>query len=145
MRARLTIVPVVAALAAATLPAAAGDLVYRPISPGFGGSPFNTDYVFGTAERAQSDPNSQQGGGGFGGGPNTPLENFTESLQARLLGQVSDDIVTAIFGEDAAEEGRFNVAGTVIEFRRGGDTINLTITDTGTGQTTTIDVPVPRP
>jgi len=144
MRARLTIVPVLAMLGAA-LPAVAGELVYRPISPGFGGSPFNTDYVFGTAERAQSDPYSQQGGGGFGGGDNTPLENFTESLQARLLGQVSDDIVTAIFGEDAAEEGRFNVAGTVIEFSRGGDTINLTITDTGTGQTTTIDVPVPRP
>ena len=144
MRARLTIIPILAVIGTA-VPVAAGELVYRPISPGFGGSPFNTDYVFGTAERAQSDPNGKQSGSGFGGRTNTPLESFTESLQARLLGQVSDDIVTAIFGEDAADEGRFQVAGTVIEFQRGADTINLTITDTGTGQTTTIDVPVPRP
>ena len=126
------------------LPATAGELVYRPISPGFGGSPFNTDYVFGTAERAQSDPNGKQNNAGFGAGRSSPLENFTESLQARLLNQVSDDIVTAIFGEDAANEGRFEVAGTVIEFSRSADTINLVITDTSNGQSTTIDVPVPR-
>jgi curli production assembly/transport component CsgF len=132
------------ALLAVAMPAAAGELVYRPISPGFGGSPFNTDYVFGTAERAQSDPNGNQSDSGFGSGRSSPLENFTESLQARLLNQVSDDIVTAIFGEDAASEGRFEVAGTVIEFSRSADTINLVITDTANGQSTTIDVPIPR-
>ena len=131
-------------LLAVAMPAAAGELVYRPISPGFGGSPFNTDYVFGTAERAQSDPNGKQNNSGFGSGRSSALENFTESLQARLLNQVSDDIVTAIFGEDAANEGRFEVAGTVIEFSRSADTINLVITDTANGQSTTIDVPVPR-
>ncbi|MFZ1429697.1 MAG: curli assembly protein CsgF [Geminicoccaceae bacterium] len=132
------------ALLVAAVPAVAGELVYRPISPGFGGSPFNTDYVFGTAERAQSDPNGNQNDSAFGSGGSSPLENFTESLQARLLNQVSDDIVTAIFGEDAASEGRFEVAGTVIEFSRSADTINLVITDTANGQSTTIDVPVPR-
>ena len=143
MDTRLRSAAIVAMLGLA-LPATAGELVYRPISPGFGGSPFNTDYVFGTAERAQSDPNGKQNNAGFGAGRSSPLENFTESLQARLLNQVSDDIVTAIFGEDAANEGRFEVAGTVIEFSRSADTINLVITDTSNGQSTTIDVPVPR-
>lgn len=124
--------------------ASAGELVYRPISPGFGGSPFNTDYVFGTAERAQSNPNGNSDDDRFGSVGRSTLDNFAQTLQARLLGQISDDIVTAIFGEDAREEGRFEVAGTVIEFQRRGDTINLVITDTGNGQSTTIDVPVPR-
>jgi curli production assembly/transport component CsgF len=140
---RRALPPAALALALTALPALAGELVYRPISPGFGGSPFNTEYVFGTAERAQSNPNGNQDGG-FGDGGDTPLENFTQSLQARLLGQVSDDIVTAIFGEDAQEDGRFDVAGTVVEFRRNGDQINLTITDSATGESTAIDVPVPR-
>ena len=140
---RLVLSTVALAATVAAAPAFAGDLVYRPISPGFGGSPFNTDYVFGTAERAQSNPNGNQGGG-FGAGGNTPLQNFTESLQGRLLSQVSDDIVNAIFGEDAREDGRFDVAGTVVEFRRNGDQINLTITDSSTGESTAIDVPVPR-
>ncbi len=122
----------------------AGELVYRPVSPGFGGSPFNTDYVFGTAERAQSDPNGKDDDRRFGTDRRSTLDTFAQTLQARLLGQVSDDIVTAIFGENARDEGRFEVAGTVIEFQRQGDQINLVITDTANGQSTTIDVPVPR-
>jgi curli production assembly/transport component CsgF len=141
MRLVLSTVALVATVAAA--PVFAGDLLYQPISPGFGGSPFNTDYVFGTAGRAQSNPNGNHDGG-FGAGGNAPLQNFTESLQGRLLSQVSDDIVNAIFGEDAREDGRFDVAGTVVEFRRNGDQINLTITDSSTGESTAIDVPVPR-
>lgn len=125
-------------------PAIAGELIYRPVSPGFGGSPFNTDYVFGTAERAQSNPGGKNDRDAFGTNRRSTLENFTETLQARLLGQISDDIVTAIFGEGARDEGRFEVAGTVVEFQRQGDLINLVITDTANGQSTTIDVPVPR-
>lgn len=132
-----------ALLLALSSPALAGELVYRPVSPGFGGSPFNTDYVFGTAERAKSDPNGDNGNDRFDT-QRSALDGFTDTLQARLLNQISDDVVTAIFGENAQDEGRFEVAGTVIEFTRGGDTVNLVITDTGTGQTTTIDVPVPR-
>mgnify|MGYP002714246768 CR=1 FL=1 len=143
MRAARTLAGLLAGLLASS-PVLAGELVYRPISPGFGGSPFNTDYVFGTAERAKSDPNGDNDRSSFGTTRRSTLENFTQSLQARLLGQISDDIVTAIFGENARDEGRFEVAGTVVEFKRLGDMINLIITDTLNGESTTIDVPVPR-
>lgn len=139
----MRLVPFALALTVGAAPALAGELVYRPISPGFGGSPFNTDYVFGTAERAKSNPNGNQNNSRFDTNRST-LQNFTSTLQARLLNQISDDVVTAIFGEDARDQGRFEVAGTVIEFARNGDTVNLVITDTANGQSTTIDVPVPR-
>ena len=122
-------------------PAGADPFAGSPF--GFGGSPFNTDYVFGTAERAKSNPNGNQNNSRFDTSRST-LQNFTATLQARLLNQISDDVVTAIFGEDAQDQGRFEVAGTVIEFARNGDTVNLVITDTANGQSTTIDVPVPR-
>lgn len=143
MRGATTMLALIGGLAIGD-PAAAGELVYRPVSPGFGGSPFNSDYVFGTAERAQSDPGGDKDRGAFGPTQRSNLENFTATLQARLLGQISDDIVAAIFGEGARDEGRFEVAGTVIEFQRQGDLVNLVITDTGNGQSTVIDVPVPR-
>ena len=143
MRAARTVAWCFAGACLAASPALGSELIYRPISPGFGGSPFNTDYVFGTAEKAQSDPNGNKHRDSFGARRGT-LEAFTESLQARLLGQISDDIVTAIFGENAREEGRFEVAGTVVQFQRQGDQIHLTITDTARGQSTEIDVPVPR-
>lgn len=142
MRAASGLAVLLTSLAATSV--VAGELVYRPVSPGFGGSPFNTDYVFGTAERAKSDPNGDDDRNRFGTTRRSNLENFTQTLQARLLGQISDDIVTAIFGENAREEGRFTVADTVVEFKRLGGMINLVITDTVTGESTTIDVPVPR-
>lgn len=143
MRAARTVAWCLAGACVVGAPAIASEQIYRPISPGFGGSPFNTDYVFGTAEKAQSNPNGKSDRNGFSSRQST-LDAFTQSLQARLLGQISDDIVTAIFGENAREEGRFEVAGTVVEFQRRGDQIHLTITDTVRGQSTEIDVPVPR-
>ena len=121
-------------------PAEARDLIYRPISPGFGGSPLNTNYVFGTADRTKDPPDSSSGNSRF----RDPVETFALTLQSRLLSQVSGQIVEAIFGEGAQEEGRFQVGDTVIEFARGDTVVTITISDQATGSETTIDVPLPQ-
>ena len=133
-----------ALLAGGVLPvggAHASELTYRPISPGFGGSPLNAPYVFGTADRTKGD-----NAGGFRGGAGTrdPIQGFATTLQARLLSQISGSVVDAIFGEGAEEAGRFEVGDTVIEFARGETTVRITISDIVTGSTTAIDVPLPR-
>ena len=120
-------------------PAEARDLIYRPISPGFGGSPLNTNYVFGTADRTKDPAESRSSGRS-----RNAIDTFTTTLQARLLAQVSDQIVDAIFGEGASDEGRFQVGDTVIEFARGDTVVTLTISDIVTGSVTTIDVPLPQ-
>ena len=117
----------------------ARDLIYRPISPGFGGSPLNTQYVFGTADRTKDPAESRSSGRS-----RNPIDTFTSTLQARLLAQVSDQIVDAIFGEGASDEGRFQVGDTVIEFARGDTVVTLTISDIVSGSVTTIDVPLPQ-
>ena len=122
-------------------PAMARDLIYRPISPGFGGSPLNTNYVFGTADRTK-DP--QDSSSGSNSRFRDPVETFALTLQSRLLSQVSGQIVEAIFGEGAQEEGRFQVGDTVIEFARGDTVVTITISDQATGSETTIDVPLPQ-
>ena len=121
-------------------PAEARDLIYRPISPRFGGSPLNTNYVFGTADRTKDPPDSSSGNSRF----RDPVETFALTLQSRLLSQVSGQIVEAIFGEGAQEEGRFQVGDTVIEFARGDTVVTITISDQATGSETTIDVPLPQ-
>jgi hypothetical protein len=118
--------------------AAASQLTYQPISPGFGGSPFNADYVFGTADANndhQEDYEIER---------RDPVQEFASTLQARLLGQISNDIVASIFGEDAQDTGQFRVDSTVIDFVRNGNVINIRIRDESTGSQTSIDVPVPR-
>lgn len=57
---------VLTALALAwVVPAQAGDLVYQPIVPAFGGSPLYEDYLVGTAQIQNK--HLPQGGGGGGG------------------------------------------------------------------------------
>ena len=121
-------------------PALARDLIYRPISPGFGGSPLNTNYVFGTADRTKTPEDQSDNSSRF----RDPVQTFALTLQSRLLSQVSGQIVEAIFGEGAQEEGRFQVGDTVIEFARGDTVVTITISDQATGSETTIDVPLPQ-
>jgi curli production assembly/transport component CsgF len=73
-----------------------------------------------------------------------PVQDFAITLQSRLLSRISEDIVGAIFGEEAQDAGTFRVGTTVIDFARQGEVINIKIADEATGSETAIDVPVPR-
>lgn len=59
---------------AGALPALAGELIYRPLNPGFGGNPLLEDYLIGTATIQNQFVGS--GGGGGGGGGGAPVINF---------------------------------------------------------------------
>lgn len=112
----------------------ASPLTYRPINPSFGGNPFNSDHLLQLAEiqrqfENDDDPFSRD-----------PIQDFTDTLQRRLLSELSRDITDAIFGENAAENGTFTVEGTTISFERVGDQVLVTISDGDT--TTTITLPV---
>ena len=66
-----------ASLAAATMTAtavSAGELLYNPINPGFGGNPNNIDYLLNLAEIQNEFLETSDGGGGGGGG--VPSINF---------------------------------------------------------------------
>jgi curli production assembly/transport component CsgF len=116
--------------------AGAGQLVYKPVNPGFGGNPFNADYLLGTAE-AQNDYEEKRSSA------SDPIDDFARTLESRLLSRLSSDIADAIYGEDAAESGRFQIDDTVIEFERIGDQVKIEIAD-GRGDVTTIELPVPQ-
>lgn len=128
-----------AALAAAifVMPSAAyaGDLVYQPIDPTFGGNPFNSSHLLGiaNAQNKFKDPdaaNSQSEG-----------DIFARQLQSRLLSALSSQITDAIFGENAKEHGVVTFDGQTIEWQRDLDQVTLTITNNDTGEVTTIEVP----
>ncbi len=112
----------------------AGELVYRPISPSFGGNPFissNQLAVANIENRFVEEPQSFQ---------SDPLDDFTDSIQRRILSELSRDITDAIFGDNAEESGVFEIEGTIISFETVGDEINIAITD-DTGASTSITVP----
>jgi curli production assembly/transport component CsgF len=123
-------------LAVMSQPAFAQDLVHQPISPTFGGNPFNSQHILGTANAQNDtrDPRSQQ--------ENTQADIFARQLQSRLLSALSSQVVDAIFGENPQEQGTISFGGQTIEFFRSLDSVTLIIRDDDTGEETRIVVPL---
>ena len=123
----------VAALLLASTPAVAGDLIYRPVDPAFGGNPFNGAYLLDQA-RAQNQYDNVQ--------PDL-IDDFRRGLTARLLARASSEIENRLFGENPEASGSIPLGDLKIDFERIGATIQLRITDFTTGRVTTIDIPAP--
>ncbi len=115
--------------------ALAQDLDYEPISPTFGGNPFNSAHILGlaNAQNKFKDPDAASN--------RSQADLFARQLQSRLLSALSSQIVDAIFGENPQERGTIRFGGQTISFVRGLSDVTLTITNDETGEVTTIVVP----
>lgn len=129
-----------AGIAIATVIAAAaqaGDLVYQPVNPSFGGDPFNSSHLLGLAER-QNEYDDQT----FT--PVDPLDRFAEDIERRVLSQASREITDRIFGEQAQDSGEFSVGNSRIVFEQVGDEVLLTLINTESGAETNLTIPAPQ-
>lgn len=110
-------------------------MVYTPINPSFGGNPFNSQHLLGIANAQNNfkDPNAPDSG--------SQSDIFARQLQSRLLSALSNNIVNAIFGPNAQNNGTVDFGGQTIAWTRELDQTTITITDDATGQVTTIVVP----
>lgn len=144
----LLCVALAASLAAAT-GAVAGDLVYTPINPTFGGNPLNSSHLLSIASAqrtatASDAPVTSTGstGGSTGGSSSTSnVDLFISQLQGRLLSALASQVTDAIFGPNPQDHGNITFGDTTVVFDRSSSAITLTITDKVTGQITVISVP----
>jgi curli production assembly/transport component CsgF len=125
-----------ASVAFLSAPVAAQDLVHEPISPTFGGNPFNSQHVLGVANANNDfrDPRAASS--------NSQADIFARQLQSRLLSALSSQIVDAIFGENPQESGTISFGGQTIEFFRNLEEVTLIIKNDTTGEETRIVVPL---
>lgn len=139
-----------AALIAAlpSMPALAGDLVYTPINPSFGGNPLNSSHLLGlaNAQRDATARDAKKGGSGRAGGTpggrgTSDADLFVRQLEGRLLSALAGQVTEAIFGTNPKDSGTVTFGTTTVEFVRTLDSIRLVITDTVEGTVTEIVVP----
>ena len=133
----LAIIGAVGMVSGALFPgAAAQDITYQPINPTFGGNPFNSSHLLGLAngQNRRKDPAEAS--------TNSEADIFARQLQSRLLSALSSQIVDAIFGENPQQSGTISFGGQTITFVRDLENVTLTITNDGSGQVTTIVVPI---
>lgn len=124
--------------AALLFPAAvsASELVYTPVNPSFGGNPFNSSHLLGTANAQDKykDPSTANS--------NDPAAQFLRTLQSRLLSALATQITDIIFGENAQDSGLIRFGDQEVSFVRGIDSVQLTISNLADGSVTDIVVPL---
>jgi len=117
----------------------AQDFTYQAKNPAFGGNPYNYSWLMSSAQaqndivETKTDPYSRYN--------NDPLKDFSESLNRQILSQLSRQIVSKQFGEDALSAGTYVLGDYQIEVGDQADGLNITIVDNRTGSQTTVSVP----
>lgn len=121
----------IAILMATPALASAGELVYQPINPSFGGDPFVGSYLLGKAQAqdTNTDPNARRAE------PTSSTERLLQSLESRLISQLISDV-----SRGEVQEGSFNSSefGVVVSDSSG--ELVVRVVDKVTGDVTEISV-----
>ncbi len=121
-------------VAALTQPVVASELVYTPVNPSFGGAPANSIWLnqnadIGNSFKRKKDRVEKLTAEEFNPFKRDPIADFSASLQSRLLSEMSDKIVTAIYGTNKQNSGTFIAGSSTVSFVRSGGSVILTISD----------------
>lgn len=122
---------------AAARPAHAQRFVYTPVNPAFGGNTFNYSWLqaSATAQNTTVDPASTQAT------TTDPLNQFSANLNQQVLSQLTSRLISSQFGQGAIKEGTYTVGTYQVQVTPGSSGVIVTVTDTGTGNRTTITIP----
>lgn len=123
---------IISGLAASlSLKSTAGELIYEPLNPSFGGDPFMGSYLLGKAQSqdTNSDPNARSIES------LSSTERLIQSLESRLISQLISDVGAGEIGEGSFDSGEFSVV-----VRDEGGQLIVRVVDKVTGDVTNISV-----
>ncbi|MGB3587653.1 MAG: curli production assembly/transport component CsgF [Tunicatimonas sp.] len=118
--------------------ASAQDFVYQPQNPAFGGSYLNYSWMLSSAQAQNGFEDEEASRERF---ERDPLQDFEQSLNRQILGQITRQLFNDQFGEGGLQEGQYELGNYQIDVVPSSEGIQITILDTGTGGETTVSVP----
>jgi curli production assembly/transport component CsgF len=118
----------------------ATELIWTPINPSFGGSPYNASWLMASAQaqnrHVEKTSSSKK---------EDPFEDFEYNLKRQYIYALSSKIIDEAFGEEGLlPEGQTEAHYTIGDFRidiDGNGQLTIMITDMSTGSSTTVEVP----
>ena len=121
--------------------ACAGELVYTPINPAFGGNPLNGSFLLNEAQ-LQDNYKDPQATSAAARGLGTPLEQFNQSLQRTILNRIASAVTGGIVDANGnLIPGTIQTTDFIIAIvDLGGGVLQITTTDKATGQSTSFQV-----
>jgi len=120
-----------------TITGMADELVWTPVNPSFGGSPFNADWLMAQAE-AQKPVEEEEMDYGY---EQDPLADFQNDLNRQILNRLSSRLIEMAFGEGELAPGYYEIGDYIIEIITTDAGIRIIITDPMTGGETTMEIP----
>ncbi|MEM9103799.1 MAG: curli assembly protein CsgF [Pseudomonadota bacterium] len=119
----------------------ASEIIYEPLNPTFGGNPLNGSFLLG---KAQSQNDHQEDSI-----TTSALERFNETLERNILNGLAREFTNLAFGEegfagqDLIEGAQYRYGAFVLQvLSLSSDTMQIKITNTDTGDETTIEIPL---
>ena len=116
----------------------ATPLIYTPVNPSFGGSPFNASWLMSSAQSQNKLTEHKEP---WKMPKSDPIEDFKKSLDRQILYNLSRKIVDGAFGEEGITEGTYDLDDYTINVNSNNGGIKVTLTDSATGNETVIEVP----
>ncbi|QEA38720.1 hypothetical protein FGL86_06275 [Pistricoccus aurantiacus] len=120
--------------------ASAGDLVYQPINPSFGGDPFYSAHLLQTAEIQNKHVDDGSEFDSLFEEP-TLADQFAESLSGTVISGAATQLNRAIFTDGAPPSGSFALDGAMVSYKTINGRVKITIAD-GIN-TNVLDIPIP--
>jgi curli production assembly/transport component CsgF len=113
------------------------------VNPNFGGSSLNGSFLMNeaTANNHFLTPKTHTTATSATSAQQEVLQNLQQAAVNAVLSLVAQQISSGLSQPNAS--GSYNIAGELINFQTVGNQINITLTDSTTGATTTIQIPVP--
>jgi curli production assembly/transport component CsgF len=132
-----------ALLLLSTCPATAQDFVYEPKNPSFGGgNTFNYAWMLSSAQAQNTiaDPATANASNPF---QQDPLKQFEQNLNQQILGQLAQRLIGNQLGSQSQglQEGSYSVGAYNINVVPTSDGFSVQITDSNTGNQTTVKIP----
>lgn len=118
--------------------AQAQDFVYEPKNPAFGGNTFNYSWLLSSA---QAQNTVEDPAAGRATAVQDPLATFSNNLNQQVLSQLSSRLIASQFGQGAIKPGSYSVGNYQIQITPGPGGVSVQVTDTSTGNQTTITIP----
>lgn len=123
-------------------PAYSSNLIYTPVNPNFGGHPLNSNQLLGVANGINKFTAPPQTPATVAAASASQAQQFLRQLQSRLLSSLASNVTEAIFGQNPQDHGEVIFGDQTIIFDRGLDSVEISILDSATGETTRISVPL---
>jgi curli production assembly/transport component CsgF len=127
----------------------AGDLVYTPINPSFGGNVFNSSHLLALAN-SQNQPKREEeerkekerAAKAAKSATSANFDRFLQSLQSKLYSSLAQQVSNAISDPNSNATGKITFHDQEVSYVKTDTEIILTVTDLTTGQESMIIVPV---